>query len=213
MNTRPLTPMEAENLKFLNQQGLASALLFVTATGLEKSILDATEPVRRLLVRSGIHDFGSQQLGRQAKVRVPSLVLLPDGPVEALTSLYRPLTKNGDPRFWPALFARHASQNDVIAVFVVRGKLAFLNLSRTSRDLLDDVGSGIGKFFGGLRDESRGASDELFAILCDIARRGPIQGIKRCDNAVGMAIEAALGITPNSSKTPDYRGIELKSGR
>ena len=41
----------------------------------------------------------------------------------------------------------------------------------------------------------------------------PIPSTTSGSTAIGMSIEAALGIPPNSSKAPDYKGIELKSAR
>ena len=51
MNVRPLNDFESENLATLNSSGAESVLLFVTQTGLDKAIFDATEPMRRLLER------------------------------------------------------------------------------------------------------------------------------------------------------------------
>jgi len=36
---------------------------------------------------------------------------------------------------------------------------------------------------------------------------------ERSDTAIGRTLEAALGIAMNSSKSPDYKGIELKASR
>ena len=60
MNTRPLDPQESKNLVALNQAGCNSVLLFPTETGLNKAILDATEPMREMFRKSGIHDFALQ---------------------------------------------------------------------------------------------------------------------------------------------------------
>ena len=48
MQTRNLNEKESSNLQALSLYGFESTLLFVTPTGLEKSILDATEPMRAL---------------------------------------------------------------------------------------------------------------------------------------------------------------------
>ena len=75
MNSRPLTPAESANLKSLNDAGLKSTVLFVTATGLRKSILDATEPMRRLFGSEGFHDYSLQAKGPLFKVQNPALIL------------------------------------------------------------------------------------------------------------------------------------------
>jgi hypothetical protein len=40
-----------------------------------------------------------------------------------------------------------------------------------------------------------------------------LPALLNADTAVGRTLEAALGIQINSSKKPDYKGIELKSFR
>lgn len=61
--------------------------------------------------------------------------------------------------------------------------------------------------------ESKGAiSEELLLRLREIAK-SPLKATTKGDTSIGMAIEAALGIEANSSKKPDYKGIEIKSGR
>ncbi len=54
---------------------------------------------------------------------------------------------------------------------------------------------------------------ELLAILRKIANAGPIPSMVDADTSVGRTLETALGIDINSSKQPDYKGIELKSFR
>ena len=41
----------------------------------------------------------------------------------------------------------------------------------------------------------------------------PIPSMVNADTSVGRTLETALGIDINSSKLPDYKGIELKSFR
>ena len=92
MNTRPLNSLESQNLAALNASGCNSVLLFVTATGLDKSILDATEPLRFLLKDAGIHNYNLQAQGPAAKV-LKEVVVLGDLVIKNTTvSLYRPVT-------------------------------------------------------------------------------------------------------------------------
>ena len=51
---------------------------------------------------------------------------------------------------------------------------------------------------------------ELLAMLRKIASAGPIPSMVDADTSVGRTLETALGIDINSSKQPDYKGIELK---
>lgn len=50
-------------------------------------------------------------------------------------------------------------------------------------------------------------------MLRKIASSGPIPSLVAADTSVGRTLETALGIDINSSKQPDYKGIELKSFR
>lgn len=50
-------------------------------------------------------------------------------------------------------------------------------------------------------------------MLRNIASEGPIPSMVAADTSVGRTLETALGIDINSSKKPDYKGIELKSFR
>jgi hypothetical protein len=56
-------------------------------------------------------------------------------------------------------------------------------------------------------------SEELLYLLKQIAARGPIKSMLNADTSVGRTLETLLGITINSSKKPDYKGIELKAFR
>ena len=100
MNTRPLEDHEAANLDAFRRAGLDHALVFITATDLKKSILDATQPMRTLLSVYGIHDYSTQGQGPESKKVINSVHLDSLGSNSIKTSLYRPKTKQGDPRIW-----------------------------------------------------------------------------------------------------------------
>ena len=209
MNTRPLSADESQNLARLNSTGRPSVLLYLTRTGLEKGILDATEPMRKLLAGAKIHDFSRQEQGPEHKVVKGACFVHPDSSDETKVSLYRPKTKDGDPRFWFAGLPGYARPDDVLAVFVKDGMLHLLNLSQ--QWLAADDFSRF--FLEGLERESRREANELLEKLRAIARRGAIRAVCEGDTAIGRSIETALGIQINSSRNPDYHGIELKSGR
>ena len=50
-------------------------------------------------------------------------------------------------------------------------------------------------------------------MLNKISAQGPIPALLQADTAIGRTLETLLGIDINSSKKPDYKGIELKSYR
>lgn len=215
MNTRPLDPRESANLLVLNQSGIDSVLLFVTETGLQKSILDATEPLRILLRNSGVHDFATQSKGQDSKVMVEAKVMAETGIKSVPTSLYRPTTKDGDPRLWFSRFREHANPDDVIAVFVHDGRIHALNLTTSSIAKRLDAGldcPDIG-LVQSIAARSNSAAMELLGLLRKIAENGPITAACTGTTAVGRSIETALGISINSSPQPDFKGIEIKSGR
>ena len=70
-----------------------SVPLFVTKTGLNKSILDATEPFRQLLLEHRIHNYAHQKQGQDNKRIIEVVIHTSVGPQRVTASLYRPLTK------------------------------------------------------------------------------------------------------------------------
>jgi hypothetical protein len=215
MNTRPLNQKESENLVCLNKTGQESALLFLTETGLAKSILDATGPIRNLFKTSNTHDYAEQHKGEQYKKILESDLLLDDQILKVKLSLYRPTTKDGDPRMWFYGLKNHASQDEVCAIFIHNKKPILLNLTRAN--IAQYIAKGLStpatRFISNLSTSFLNEAEELINKLREISNKGYIRAVGTGDTAVGMSIEAALGITPNSLRKPDYKGIEIKSGR
>lgn len=209
MNSRPLAQNEAKNLVSINNTGNVSALLFVTETGLKKSIFDATEPVRRYFEETGFHSYGKQGQGEDYKVIKSCKIVGDDALYDSQISLYRPETKNGDPRLWIYSAGRHVEPDDILSFVVKDGTLYVFNLSRLTP--LQDVVHQLG-FVSHIVSKVKGASDELLALFRKISKRDLIGDVK-ADTAVGRAIETALGIQANSSRNPDFKGIEIKASR
>ena len=76
------------------------AFISPTPTGMEKSIMDAIGEVRVLLKEAGVHDYDSQGQGPEYKKIVPAFFVENGHLFETTASLYRPITKSGDPRIW-----------------------------------------------------------------------------------------------------------------
>lgn len=209
MNSRPLAQNEAKNLVSINNTGSLSALLFVTETGLGKSIFDATEPVRRYFKEAGFHSYENQGQGEDCKVIKPCKVVGDDTLYESKISLYRPETKKGDPRLCIYGASKYAEPDDILSLVVKDGTLYVFNLSRLTplQDVVQEVG-----FVSHIMSKVKGASDDLLARLREISKRELIGDVK-ADTAVGRAIETALGIQANSSRNPDFKGIEIKASR
>jgi len=201
-------------LKISSIAGVEVGLFEVTATQLEKSIIDANYSIQQAFLRTGYHDYGLQPQGTDHKVSQRVAVKTRAGLEESTLSLYRPPTKAGDPRFWVSRLGQihpHLRPPDLAAV-VQDGKNCLVaslsDLARTGADLSD-----VETYFGLAPSRATSVAVELLAKLRALALHGPLPAVRSGDASVGMSVEAALGITPNPSRTPDYQGIELKSGR
>ena len=80
--------------------GVSVAFLVPTPTGYRKAIMDATGPVRELFKNSGLHDYEMQGQGQDYKIMIESYFVYSNRLAETEASLYRPVTKKGDPRIW-----------------------------------------------------------------------------------------------------------------
>ena len=72
--------------------GVPVAFLVPTPTGFGKSIMDATAPIRDLLLNAKVHDYESQLQGPSNKVVIDTYIVQSDSLYETGTSLYRPET-------------------------------------------------------------------------------------------------------------------------
>src|SRR5687767_12830588 len=90
----------AETLRIFAHYGVDCTFVVPTLAGLEKCILDATAGVRAWLREQKIHDYSDQKQGPDAKVLINAVLFSRGEIVQSTASLYRPITKNGDPRIW-----------------------------------------------------------------------------------------------------------------
>jgi hypothetical protein len=187
----------------------------LTETGLCKSILDATEPIRKLLKSTETHDYSTQAKGEKSKRVIQADILLDDKALRVCLSLYRPVTKDGDPRLWFYGLKAHAAHDEVCAVFIHNLRPILLNLTRSNvaRDSKNRISTHATGFIEALSAATLSVADELIDKLRVISNKGYIRALGAGDTAIGMSIEGALGIKPNSLRKPDYKGIEIKSGR
>jgi hypothetical protein len=217
MPLRPLTDIERQRLERLTAEAIDVTLLQPTRTGLEKSILDATAPVRNYLLENGLHDYQGQGQGTANRVYIEAQLLGVDQVTASRASLYRPETKSGDPRIWFRGLPDYANPDDMIAITAHEGRLLLVNLTQIDIvQVLDNRRAGpLWEALHAISGEAREISDELLARLREIAARGLLASVMddRADTAIGRTLEAALGIKMNANRAPDYRGIELKSYR
>lgn len=212
MNYRPLTDHETANLEIFRQAELDHALVFITATGLKKSILDATQPMRTLLSGNKIHDYSLQGQGPESKKLINAVYVDSVGTREFKSSLYRPRTKQGDPRIWFSGLGKVASPDDILILFVHQEILHFSNLTKLNLAGKSTINYAWG-LLNNLIDSNSETADELLVSLREIASNGPIKAVCKGSTAIGRSIESALGIPINSDRAPDFNGIEIKSGR
>lgn len=211
---RLLTELEITRASSLSRLDIPLAFLEVTATGLGKSILDATEPVRKFLLENGFHNYSSQPQGPEAKQLKHTNLARPDGSVDRTsTSLYRPTTKQGDPRLWTRGLKTVADPGDIVAYAAIQGELWAINLTKVPVDELAYRSGPISEALAIPFAEKTFVVDELTQALIELNRKGFILAPGVGDTMVGRVLESALGIVANSRKAPDYKGIELKAFR
>lgn len=211
---RLLNEVEIARASSLSKLDIPLAFIEVTATGLGKSILDATEPVRQFLFENGFHDYSRQLQGQDAKQLRQTKLARPDGSVDrTFTSLYRPNTKQGDPRLWTRGLTKVAEPGDIIAYASIEDQLWAFNLTRVPVDELAYRRGPISDALASAFAEKTFVVDELTQALQELNRRGFVLAPGAGDTMVGRVLESALGIVANSRKAPDYKGIELKAFR
>lgn len=201
-----------EFLPFFAETGLRAAFLVPTPTGYQKSIMDATIPLRELLREAGIHNYAEQKQGPEFKELVKAYFLAPDRIIETEASLYRPVTKQGDPRIWFYNLKQYCVPCNLLGILANKGELYVLNLS--NNEIVKSMHSGyLSEVIRQFVENDNAIAKELLAKIQEIHNRGFLPSITVGDPGVGDTLENALGISRNPSKLPDYKGIELKASR
>lgn len=211
---REYNSFEEKNVKFLVDKQIEFATIQVTETGLQKSILDATAPVRTYLLEKGIHNYATQIQGPENKKIIGTYILAGFELKETQTSLYRPITKKGDPRLWVYNIRNHINPNEIFALIAHENKLYIINLSQLDIESIYKslVENPIRDLINEINKQMNSISDELLEkIRCLMSDWMPTSIL--ADTGIGRAVESKLGIPMNDSKMPDYKGIELKSKR
>ena len=193
--------------------GVQVAFLVPTPTGYGKSIMDATAPVRALLLDEHVHNYAAQAQGLQNKILVDAHFVEENKLIHSKASLYRPVTKKGDPRIWFTDLKKYCDPCNLLALIILRGEIYVFNLSSESVvNSLTDHGLAYEILDEAARQDNQIAL-ELLQKIREIHNRGFLPSITEGDPGVGDTLENALGISRNNSKAPDYKGIELKSTR
>ena len=211
---REYNAFEAKNVKFLVNKQIQYATIQITQTGYNKGILDTTVLVRAYLLEKGIHDFEKQLRGQEHKKMVNSYILTDTEIKNTQSSLYRPETKDGDPRMWVYQLKDFVNPDDIFAIIVHNTNLFVINLSRIDieKAYRSSLINPIQDLVNNLHNVATSVSDELLGLIRDrMSNWVPTKVL--ADTGVGREVEYQLGISMNANKTPDYKGIELKSKR
>ncbi len=112
----------------------------------------------------------------------------------------------------------HKSVQGSLAAFIICAGLLFVGVINlpigyyTLLRIVVTVGSTI-ELVNEINNISNEISDELLLKLRKIASNGIVPALLQADTSIGRTLEHLLGIQMNSSRNPDYKGIELKSAR
>jgi len=212
---RQLTTLEINRIKLLTEKSVELCLIEPTGTGLEKSIMDATGSVRTYLKTCNIHDFELQKQGQENKIQINSFLISSNELVSSVASLYRPNTKKGDPRIWFKGLGAYSNSNDILGIIAFEKQLYVLNITQLDLQKLieGEISNPLQDLVNEINQISNEVAVELLILLNKIAAKGPVPAMLQADTAIGRTLETLLGIDINSSKKPDYKGIELKSYR
>lgn len=211
---REYNSFEKRNVQFLVNKRIDYTTIQITQTGINKSTLDATAPVRSFFKEHGIHDYESQTQGPANKVFKETYILTEADFFKTQTALYRPVTKKGDPRLWIYGFTKYAHPDDIFAIIANKGILYIIILTQIDiekafnlpiKTMLKDLISDMSQMVSSV-------SQELLGLIKD-RMSDWLPSEVMADTGIGRTVESCLGIHMNSDKDPDYKGIELKSKR
>lgn len=214
IHMRQFNAFEERNVSFLVGKRVEYATIQVTETGLKKSIMDATAPVRAYLKEKGIHDYECQLQGEEHKLYLATSILTDIEAHTTQTSLYRPLTKKGDPRIWVSGIKKYINPNEIFALIAFSQKLYVINLSQIDieKACLSPIENPIRDLVNSIHSIASSTSEELLGLIRN-RMSDWIPSELLADTGIGRTVETLLGIPMNDSKQPDYKGIELKSKR
>ena len=169
IHMRPYNAFETKNVKFLVDKQVDFTTIQITETGLKKSILDATAPVRAYLKEKNVHDYEIQHQGPEHKHIIDTYILTEDAQYLTKTSLYRPVTKKGDPRLWVNKIrdVEFLRANDIFAIIAYRGILFTVNLNTVNIEkvCLSPIDTPLKDLILEVSHEKKSVSEELLQKL------------------------------------------------
>ncbi|CQB87326.1 Uncharacterised protein [Chlamydia trachomatis] len=214
VNMRPFTEFEQKNLKFLVNHNAKFTQVEITPTGLAKGILDSTAPMRAYFLEEGVHDYTQQLQGQEFKSMRRAIILTEDSQCITQASFYRPNTKKGDPRMWIYKLGSYTLGNDIHVLFYYDDTLYSINITHIDIEKCYNsvIITPIKEVLMDIYNQGNTVAEELLSKFRSVKGRW-FESEVTADTGIGRTIESFLGISMNSDKTPDYKGIELKSHR
>lgn len=214
IHMRPFTEFEQRNLKFLVNHNVKFTQVEITGTGLKKSILDATAPMRAYFLENGIHNYEEQLQGQEYKCYKTASILTDSTQFITKASFYRPNTKKGDPRIWIAGLKTYSNANDIHVLFWYEDTLYSINITHIDIEKCYNsvIITPMQDILKAINADGNSVAEELLSRFRSVKGQW-FESEVTADTGIGRTIESFLGITMNSDKTPDYNGIELKSHR
>lgn len=182
------------------------ALIRMTDTMFEKSIIDASEEMRLFLKAENIVNF--EEINQGEKRMRDSTILLSESSVITKMSFYRPKTKNGDPRFWVYKFRHYVDVRTLIYFTVFKNRIVVIPLINHP-----DFNIKMKTYFGDNEKEEQMV--KRFRDKISVVKQSgwvmSVSPYKLNDKDIGETLERELGIQINNLKTPDFEGgIEVK---
>ena len=204
-------PTDAENevIDFINNYNFSEfAIIRMTSTMIDKSIIDASAEFRKMLLDNDLIDF--QDLIPGGEKYYKKTIIISDNIFETKTSFYRPQTKQGDPRFWVYDLKKYTSIGELVYLTISDKQLVIIPIKS-----IESIKTSLNIVFEDL--EKNETVIQLKGRLELLKTAGFIESVSlynRAPKDVGMTLERFLDVKVNSLKTPDYLGkIELKSKR
>lgn len=203
------TPEETEVIEYINKFNLNEfALIRITSTMYEKSIIDASGNIRKILFEKGLIDF--KEISKGGEKEFKQAIILTNQVIETKASFYRPKTKEGDPRFWIYNLKPFTEINELLYLTVSDNTLIAIPIKSITK-----IENTILQVFKDPENEE--IISDLRKKLKILKEKGPIESVDPTTSSpkdVGLTLERYLEVKVNSLKTPDYLGkIELKAKR
>lgn len=214
VNMRSFNEFEQKNLKFLVNHNVKFTQVEVTATGLKKSILDSTVPMRAYFLENGIHNYEEQEQGQEHKTTHQAIIFTDTGKKETKVTFYRPNTKKGDPRMWIYGLGSYTDGCEIHVLFKFEDALCSVNITKVDIEKCynSPIITPLQEVIKAIYIDGNAVSEELLGRFRSVKDQW-FESEVAADTGIGRTIESFLGIRMNSDKIPDYKGIELKSHR